>query len=239
VGWLLNAVLEDLLQKIRNVNVTLKTLIDQSTHRETTRKKRRGSNTRLARYRNTRKNAEGLFRAVLEERHWKCHCKEHHCVHLQFQFNPLEKDEDSAHSNTASGFRVVISNKNESLGPGFWGWREVDFELWRADEFVTTAKGPASNKRITANDTTTPRKRNTNTRSDIDESQGSLGTGPTAPLIEDFCSSLTTIWEARQGTGTVGFISHGTDSNINSLCRLSKTYILRRSDIPFVIYCQE
>ncbi|CBF74142.1 predicted protein [Aspergillus nidulans FGSC A4] len=110
------AVYNDLLYKIGETNTILQTLIDQSAHREDTRKSRRPWSYLLKRYRKALKHAEGLFMAIIRGNCWRCRCKEQHCVHLQLQTNPLQSTDEYFHCKVDdnSQFRIAFSNTDSA-----------------------------------------------------------------------------------------------------------------------------
>ncbi|KAL3434947.1 hypothetical protein BDV09DRAFT_204435 [Aspergillus tetrazonus] len=157
------AVYNDLLAKIGETNTILQTLIDQSAHREDTRKSRRPWSYLLKRYRKARKHAEGLFKAIIGGNCWRCRCKEQHCVHLQLQTNPLQSTDEYFHCEVDdnSQFRMAFSNTDSAGSTCLWTWAEVK---------------PKVQFDVPVVDEAAPSKLNNEALS--------------APLIQDFCSYL-------------------------------------------------
>jgi hypothetical protein len=118
------AVYDDLLAKIEGTNAILKTLVDQSLHRENTKKRRQTWSYLLNRYQRARKHSEELFEVLIGGSCWRCQCKEQHCVHLQLQTNPFQSTEEYSDRDfdAKPRFRMIFSNTNEAdstcLGPG-------------------------------------------------------------------------------------------------------------------------
>ncbi|GKZ62458.1 hypothetical protein AnigIFM49718_009876 [Aspergillus niger] len=233
------AVLDDLLQKLTSVNDILKILIDQSAHRGATqtRRKRGGwNNTLLQRYQRARKYAEGLFRAILQGEYWKCRCREHHCVYLQLQCNPVGTNHGLNDNENESKFRVLFSNAL-TQGSTIWNWKEVEFEpseegitmahlaitertgnMKRREQPLETMKKKEKKKGVhfkvdtvvniktSSSSSTGSMLENIGTDSAIDKSMA----GP----ILDFCSVLR-METCTDHHKTIGFISHGTtDGNV-------------------------
>lgn len=212
------AVYDDLLAKIDGTNTILKTLVDQSVHREVTKKRRQTWSYLLKRYLKARKHAEGLFKAIIGGSCWRCQCKEQHCVHLQLQTNPLQSiDEFSDRDFDAKPqFRMIFSNTDEAGPTCLWTWTEVVFEPWRIEEIVTVAsrslsdgiKGPRVQFDIPAMEELKT----------AEQSREALS----APAIQDLCSSLC-LAESRIGRQeSIGSISNELDASFKYTMRAVK-----------------
>ncbi|KAL3475862.1 hypothetical protein BJX99DRAFT_270848 [Aspergillus californicus] len=132
------AVFADLLQKITSINSDLRTLLDQSAQLEVNRKTRNRWHRLLPQFRETRKNAEGLFRAIVGGSCWSCLCQDSHGAHLQFQANPLTE----IASGKAVNYRVTFYNTNTGTN-GSWICREVEFEPYEYDRALASVTNPA------------------------------------------------------------------------------------------------
>ncbi|KAJ5195834.1 hypothetical protein N7449_006313, partial [Penicillium cf. viridicatum] len=88
------AVYDDLLGKIDAANTILRTLIDKANRQE--RRARQTPWTRvLKRYQRERKHTESVLQTI-GGTPWRCHCREHHCVHLRLQPCILMPGKDSS-----------------------------------------------------------------------------------------------------------------------------------------------
>ncbi|OQE35509.1 hypothetical protein PENCOP_c013G04306 [Penicillium coprophilum] len=205
-------VYDDLLTKINAANTILKLLIDQSDHREASKKRRQPWSPLLQRYKKARKHAEGLFQTITEGNYWRCSCEEQHSVQLQLETNPLQNAENHHLSKSESQFRVLFSNKatvasNRDTYSSL-AWVEVVFKPSPVEEVVELATLSLSddspshpvqrNARVHVNATTTL----------IEEASEMTQQHSSIPLIRNFCSSLY-ISEMQSGQQkTIGFIAH-------------------------------
>lgn len=189
----------------------MKLLIDQSDHRETSKKRRQSWSPLLQRYKKARKNAEGLFQTIIEGNYWRCSCKEQHSVQLQLQTNPLKSAEDHPLSNSQSQFRMLFSNKaaatSNTKPDCLLTWTEVVFKPSRVEEVVELAT-------LTLCDDSTFHKVPRRSRAQlngstlIEEASEITLEPPSIQPIQDFCSSLH-IAEMNSGQQkTIGFISN-------------------------------
>lgn len=120
------SVYSDLLSKIDNANASLKTLIEQSHHRQENRRKHRVSKKPLLKYKAARKHASNLYNAVVRGKYWKCPCKESHCVHLRIG-EPSEALDDHESAPGLLKFRMAFSTKVlDPLSTTSWLWEEVE-----------------------------------------------------------------------------------------------------------------
>ncbi|KAJ5633185.1 hypothetical protein N7490_009524 [Penicillium lividum] len=179
-------VYDDLLAKISDINTILKTLIDQSDYREDTNQRRNTRHYLLKRYQKARKHAEGLFKAVTGGTYRRCQCKDHHCVHLQLQTNPLKSCEESSNRNVDTGtqFRMVFSNTHEEDTTCLWTWTEVVFETWQVEDVLKLSS-------LSLHDDFRITRHNPSVQFDIPlEKEKLLIISKDAPPIQDFCTSL-------------------------------------------------
>ncbi|KIW67269.1 hypothetical protein PV04_06534 [Phialophora macrospora] len=121
------SVYTDLLGKIDNANSSLKTLIEQSDHRQESRRKHRVSKKPLLKYKAARKHANNLYNAVVRGKYWKCPCKDTHCVHLRIDGEPIESNDNLEKSPTTPRFRMAFSTKVPGpMNAMSWHWEEVE-----------------------------------------------------------------------------------------------------------------
>ncbi|KGO38235.1 hypothetical protein PEX1_033820 [Penicillium expansum] len=205
------AVYDDLLIKINAANAILKLLVDQSDHRETSKKRRQSWSPLLQRYKKARKNAKGLFQTITEGDYWRCGCKEQHSVQLQIQTNPLKGIEEHPLGNSQPQLRMLFSNKavvgHNTNTDCLLSWTEVVFKPSEVKEVVelatlslyddSTLHQAQRRSRVQFNGSTL-----------IEEASELTLETPSILPIQDFCSSLH-IAEMHSGRQkTISFISN-------------------------------
>ncbi|KAH8803310.1 hypothetical protein F5884DRAFT_805071 [Xylogone sp. PMI_703] len=117
----------DLLSRIDTANNELKTLVEQSHHRQEFHKKRRAPKRQLLKYKSIRKHAANLYRAVTNGKYWNCNCRGQHCVHLRIGLELLDETNLSEQPISQPKFLIAFSTK-ETIGlkrPP-WYWKEVE-----------------------------------------------------------------------------------------------------------------
>ena len=121
------SIYNELLGKIGNTNGALKTLLEQSHHREETRKRRRISKRPLLKYKSARKHATSLYNAIIRGKCWKCPCKDQHCVHLRIEPQPLGGGDVLDSHPVLPRFQMAFSSKTtRGLAKPLWHWQEVE-----------------------------------------------------------------------------------------------------------------
>ncbi|KAL4899991.1 hypothetical protein BDW74DRAFT_162482 [Aspergillus multicolor] len=195
------AVYDDLLQKIRDTNEALKTLIEQSAQLEISREKRSPWRKLLPRLREARRNAEGLYRAIVHGSYWSCQCRDSHSAHLHLESNPLA---DSVKSNKQSSFWITFSN-SRTLGSEKWTWTDVEFEPCELEanqvcSVMHVEETTASLKKLQISQSQRVRF-NIPRVTDKGRNQTS-----NLPPIENICSMLSHSEKQPLKQGTLGFI---------------------------------
>ncbi|KAJ9607842.1 hypothetical protein H2200_007921 [Cladophialophora chaetospira] len=121
------SVYADLLSKIDNANGSLKTLVEQSHHRQENRRKHRISKKPLLKYKTARKHAAYLYNAIIRGKYWKCPCQDSHYVHLRIGPAATEATDDYESTPTLPKFRVAFQTKVlDPSGTTSWHWEEVE-----------------------------------------------------------------------------------------------------------------
>ncbi|KAJ5853342.1 hypothetical protein N7534_005885 [Penicillium rubens] len=208
------AVYDDLLAKINAANTILKLLIDQSDHREASKKRRQSWSPLLQQYKKGRKHAEGLFQTIIDGNYWRCSCKGQHFVQLQLQTNPLGSAGDHPLRNCQSQFRMLFSNKapSNTNTDHLLTRTEMVFKPMQVKETMGLATLSLYNNptfyqvqgrsRVQCNGSTL-----------IEEASEMTLEPPSIPLIKDFCSSLH-FAEMRSGQQkTIGFIANDMNAS--------------------------
>ncbi|OQD62185.1 hypothetical protein PENPOL_c013G08919 [Penicillium polonicum] len=173
------AVYDDLLEKIDAANTILRTLIDQANRQERTRERQTPWTRLLGRYQRERKHIESLFRTVGSSS-WRCHCREHHCVHFWLQPYIATNSGDSPRRqirSVRSDFRFIFSNVRATSQPGLWDWKEVILKP-HANDTLQTPRDPTA----------------------------TLAEQATRLQIRDVCSSLQNFKPLFEQQTTIGFI---------------------------------
>ncbi|KAJ5771875.1 hypothetical protein N7520_002404 [Penicillium odoratum] len=204
------AVYDDLLAKISDINTILKTLIDQSDHQHDTKKRQHNWHYLLKRFQKARKHAEGLFKAVTGGTYWRCQCKDHHCVHLQLQTNPLESRGKSSSRNfdTGTQFRIIFSNTHEQDSTCLWTWSEVMFEAWQVEDIVKVSS-------LSLHDETKITRHKSSVQFDIPVEKATiLEISKDAPPIQDFCASLCVASSHAIRRECIGSITNELDTSV-------------------------
>ncbi|KAL4884499.1 hypothetical protein BJY04DRAFT_215465 [Aspergillus karnatakaensis] len=154
------AVYDELLQKIRSCNEVLKTLMEQSEQLESRRSKRSPWQKLLPRFRESRKNAEGLFRAIV-------------------QVNPLAETQNG--SKTVN-HRVIFSNSS-TFTKDKWNWKEVEFEAYEHHALAPLPNPPLPSL-------VSHKQRVRFEAIEIDDERNTKHKSCNVPPILDFCSVL-------------------------------------------------
>ncbi|CAG7921976.1 unnamed protein product [Penicillium olsonii] len=203
---------DDLLVKIDGINTILRTLVDQSSNLQNT-KRRKGWSHLLKRYQKARKHADGLFKAIIEGNHWRCQYKSHHCVHVQLQINSLRsiQKHPRSDSDAKSQFQMIFSNTKDDLGC-LWTWTEVVFEPWQVEDPVTVASHSRHN------DSRSNGQKRPTVQFDVpfekEQSSKKRRGALSVPPIEDFCSSLCVAKSYVSRQESMGSISDKLDPSV-------------------------
>ncbi|KAL4937770.1 hypothetical protein BDV06DRAFT_232360 [Aspergillus oleicola] len=213
------AVYDDLLQKVRDVNEALKTLIEQSAQLETSREKRGPWRQLLLRLRGARRNVEGLYRAIVHGSYWRCQCRGLHSAHLHLQSNPIA---EKAKSNSQSNCCITFSNAaGRDGGTHTWTWSEVEFEPCESSRTLPVADVEETLEKVQIS-------RSPRVWLGISETMGkgmvqhkSLSS---APPIEDICSVLSRSEKQSVNHETVGFITQAPESTIRYILHSIKCH---------------
>lgn len=116
----------DLLSKIENANSSLRTLVENS-HRHGHRRNNGISKKLRLEYKEARKHAVNIYNAVVCGKHWKCPCKEWHCVHLRIESDLLEERTDQDSAASPPKFRMAFSTKARDPSKTLpWYWEEIE-----------------------------------------------------------------------------------------------------------------
>lgn len=105
-----------LLNNINNANSRLKTLVDQSHHREAFRKTRRVSKKPLLKHRTSRRIAKSLHNALVHGKCWKCPCKDNRRIHLHIDTNIIVTGDRAEPQR----FRLAFSSKSDHKASRLW-----------------------------------------------------------------------------------------------------------------------
>lgn len=209
------AVYDDLLAKIDRANTILNTLLDQSVQREETRLRRQPWNRLLRRYKRARKHADALCKTIIGGNYWHCRCEEQHCIYLHLQTNPLESTEEISDTEVQYKVRMNFSNTKEMSR---WTWTEVVFESWRSEEIVTVSSLSLHDD----SESHRHKKRKVHFLEEEKQPSEKIRGPPTAPPIQDFCSSLHIADRDIGEWDTVGFISSEWDSSVQYMMHAAK-----------------
>lgn len=213
------ALYEDLLQRIRNLNDVLRTLLDQSAQLEASRQKRGLWRRLLPRFRETRKNAEGLFRAIVSSSYWSCRCQSSHGAHLQLQSNPLAETPKIGKTAT---YRITFSNSDNG-SKNSWTCREVEFEPYTFDQPLM----PVTNLALPTYESNQQKPQKPKVRFETVEVDccESKEKSRNVPPIADFCTVLCrSEAHTHPPTQAVGFIADQVSSNIRYNMHFIKCY---------------
>ena len=129
-----------LLNKINDANSRLKTLVEQSHHREEFRKKRRVSKKPLLKYKSGRKVAKSLHNALVHGKCWKCPCKDHHRIHLHINTDIV------AFENPTESPRFRLTFSSKPAHEASWRWYEVETQPVIIRTPAHELKSPTSGK---------------------------------------------------------------------------------------------
>ncbi|OJI83018.1 hypothetical protein ABZX51_006109 [Aspergillus tubingensis] len=213
------ALYEDMLQRIRNLNDVLRTLLDQSSQLEASRQKRSPWRRLLPRFRETRKNAEGLFRAIVGSPYWSCRCQSSHRAHLQLQSNPFAETPKVGKTGT---YRITFSNSDNG-SKNSWTCREVEFEPYTFDQPLAPVTNHAlPTHRSNQQKPQKPKVRFETVEVDFYESKEK---SCNVPPIADFCTVLCRgRAHTQRPTQAVGFITDQVSSNVRYNMHFIKCY---------------
>ncbi|KAL4799853.1 hypothetical protein BDV19DRAFT_354936 [Aspergillus venezuelensis] len=200
------AVFDDHLQKVKEANDALKTLVEQSVQLESSREKRGPWRHLLPRLREARKNAEGLYRAIVQGSYWSCQCRGFHSAHLPLRSSPTAEKKKS---NSKSNFCITFSNTAGSDGvTRSWTWTEVEFEPCEFSQGLSVTDVEKALERVQIS-------RSPRVRFNIPETvQKMFNSSGSPPAIEDICSVLSRSEKQPAKHEAVGFITQEPSSTI-------------------------
>lgn len=202
----------DLLNKIDNANNVLKTLIEQSHHREETRKRRTTSKRPLLILKIARKHANSLYNAIIRGKCWKCPCKDQHCVHFQLNTEPLGRFDASGSHPELPGFRMAFSMKTAGESTrSLWHWQEIETEPVIIGPLVPVCESASVTH--TSNAVCKPKVRFSIATSTLEALSWSKAQDLPSPPISDMCSTLCAVKLNTQQRELIGFISDEADAN--------------------------
>ncbi|KAK2805520.1 hypothetical protein FQN50_006144 [Emmonsiellopsis sp. PD_5] len=209
-----------LLDKIESANSALKTLAEQSQHREQFRKKQKGSRKPLLKHITARKLANSLYNAIVRGNCWTCSCKNQRCVHLQLTC----VDNTDPHSESPK-FRMAFSSKPVAAPTCLsWSWQEIEIEpIFHRPQLQETKSAPLIDNMV--------RERKV---------KFAVATSPLDTLpwpqvqdatlcspISDMCSALCAVKIESQQRAPIGFVMDGVDTshqhNLYLVKKLAKT----------------
>ncbi|KAE8327555.1 hypothetical protein BDV39DRAFT_204868 [Aspergillus sergii] len=127
------AIYEDMLDRIDKTNQILKTLSEQSHHRQQTRRGPSRWKRSLKRYREGRRHAKALYDIMVRGHGWKCPCKEEHSVCLQLGTEAVNSMEPAQTTSKSTSFLMMLSSKNVSSHRQK-SWYEVELESDPTDD---------------------------------------------------------------------------------------------------------
>lgn len=152
-----------------------------------------------------RRQADGLFHAIVEGNTWHCCCKDQHCVHLKLNTNPLRTSKaDEEISDSEPRFQIVFSTSAKANNASPWAWTEVTMEPYSSD--ITSAVAKMS---LCDDDIPHDRKGRRVQFEMAPEDPVKIGKGNKplpSSLIQDICSSLSSEDEIH------GYISDASNS---------------------------
>ena len=198
--------------------------MDQSAQLGVSRRKRKSWRWLLPRYRETRKNAEGLFRAIVHGPYWSCPCRASHGAHLQLHTNPL--DETTRGDTKGEKCRITFSDTWNNATNSARAWREVEFEAFEHAGALASVANLALPIRQQKHQK--PRKQGVHFDvPDVDHKvtcHASNCKSSNVPPIVDFCSVLfgSETKEPPPNQDPVGFVTHESRSNIRYNMHLIK-----------------
>lgn len=118
------SVYDDILDKIVKANRNLRRFTHQSRSLETIRCKRRSVRS-TAVFKTIRRHATSLHRVILDERSWKCKCRNHHAASLRLE----TRSTTSSISISTFRFRMLLSRyQTGKEAEKNVDWREIDVE---------------------------------------------------------------------------------------------------------------
>ncbi|KAJ5371654.1 hypothetical protein N7517_003660 [Penicillium concentricum] len=121
------AVYDDILDKIDKTNQILKTLCEQSQHREQSRRGPTRQKANLKQYRDKRRHARSLYGIMIEGGQcWNCSCQDGHSIGLQLDTTSLHGAKDTHYVSMDTTFRMILSSpKNKLSSNARRRWHEV------------------------------------------------------------------------------------------------------------------
>ncbi|KAJ5153675.1 uncharacterized protein N7500_009114 [Penicillium coprophilum] len=139
-----SAVYEDILDKIDKTNQILKTLCEQSQHRERTRRGPARQKINLKKYRDKRRHAKSLYGIIIQGRQcWNCACQDGHSIGFQLDTTSLRGTKDAHHGSMDTSFRMILSSPKNHVSPlDRSQWHEVKVEADRSVETPNITMNP-------------------------------------------------------------------------------------------------
>ncbi|KXG52018.1 uncharacterized protein PGRI_083020 [Penicillium griseofulvum] len=130
------AIYEDILDKIDKTNQILKTLFEQSQHREQSRQGPTRRKINLNQHRDKRRHASSIYRIMIKEGQcWNCSCQDGHSICLQLDKTPLHGAKDNYHISMDTTFRMILSSSKNKLASNIRSrWHEVKVEADKSVE---------------------------------------------------------------------------------------------------------
>ncbi|KAJ5953006.1 uncharacterized protein N7479_011419 [Penicillium vulpinum] len=134
-----SAIYDDILDKIDKTNQILKTLCEQSQHREQSRRGPTRRKINLNQHRDKRRHARSLYGIMVEGGQcWKCSCQGGHSIGLQLDTASLHGAKDPYHVSIETTFRMILSSNVRKR------WHEVKVEADKSAETPRVAIDPQS-----------------------------------------------------------------------------------------------
>ncbi|CAG8372793.1 unnamed protein product [Penicillium salamii] len=192
----------DLFARIDTANGILKTLVEQSDHREVM--KTHSIVTRdLGHERRIRKLAYSLHKAILEGKHWKCACLDQHSVCFVLSDLPDNTQETSCHAR----FRLIFPpNSAKDLGDE----RNQGLEVEAKSDTITSNLDSLGTPSLQDSPRGPHAKSAFHNSSEVKPGPGPHETTPdinSVPPIVDICSALSAIGAQSTMNDPIGCIS--------------------------------
>ncbi|CAG8930098.1 unnamed protein product [Penicillium salamii] len=179
------AIYEDILDKIDKTNQILKTLCEQSQHREQSRRGPTRRKINLNQHRDKRRHAGSLYGIMIEGGQcWNCSCQDGHSIGLQLDTTPLHGAEYAHNVSMDTTFRLILSSPKNNLSSNVQRrWKEVKVEADKSAECPSVTIEPQLSARK-------PKVQFTALKTKCVEEIHKTPTRPRGAPITDLCSTF-------------------------------------------------
>lgn len=135
----------DYIDKIKNANATLQTLVEQSEYRETIRRKERLPKRQLLSIKTARGIAYSLYGIITRGEFWNCHCRDQHRAQIQLG---VFRSDDTTEASGIPKFRMMLTSKALFEPATSWHWQEVETESSTTDTQTSEARSASKKGKL-------------------------------------------------------------------------------------------